>query len=234
MEQIGIDALFFAGIGGLVPALIWLLFFLRQDKKHPEPKLLILLAFVAGMLSVFAALGLEQIAHGYLVGPALIIVWAAIEEVVKWAAAAATVLWRPYDDEPIDPIIYMITVALGFSALETGLFLLAPLVEGDMLSTILTSNLRFLGASLLHIVASAVVGIALAFSFYRPMYVKIYYLLIGLFLAVVLHALFNFFIIDASGVVIMLVFFFVWLAIVVLFLFFEKVKRISKPLFIKK
>ena len=242
-----LETILYATLGGLFPALIWLWFFLREDREHPEPKLLILLAFIAGMLSVFVALALEKFVAGffttlaqqavvsqYLADNLLLFTWAAIEEIVKFGAAAAAVLWRPYDDEPIDPIIYMITVALGFSALETGLFLLGPLLSGDVLNTILTSNLRFLGASLLHVVASAVVGVALAFAFYQSFAIKVRNVLTGLILAIVLHALFNFFIIQSTSTIVMIVFFFVWLSIVVLFLLFERVKRISKPLFIKK
>jgi len=40
-----------------------------------------------------------------------------------------------------------------------------------------------------------------------------------------LHALFNFFIMDASGETILAVFLFVWIGIIILFLLFEKIKQ---------
>jgi RsiW-degrading membrane proteinase PrsW (M82 family) len=52
-----IQPVFFYGLlGGLLPALLWLWFFLKEDSKRPEPKWLILAAFLAGMLAVILAL----------------------------------------------------------------------------------------------------------------------------------------------------------------------------------
>ncbi len=228
-------ALFVAFMGGLFPALVWLWLFLKEDSAHPEPRLIILLAFIAGMISVFVALGFEQLTEPYFSGFALILVWAFIEEVVKFGAAAASVLWLPYYDEPIDAVIYMVTVALGFSALETALFLIGPLRDGSMGTALLTSNLRFLGAALLHVVASAAIGFGLAFSFYtRSIAKKTLYVITGILVATALHTYFNFFIMGASGTTVIFVFFMVWVGIIVTFILFEKVKRICDPLFINK
>ncbi len=68
----------------------------------------------------------------------------------------------------------------------------------------------------------------MAFSFYKGDLLKIIFSTLGLFIAIVLHALFNFFIMDASGETILGVFLFVWMGIIVLFLIFEKVKLIEK------
>jgi len=43
-----------------------------------------------------------------------------------------------------------------------------------------------------------------------------------------LHALFNFFIMDANGETILTVFLFVWMGIILLFLLFEKVKLLEQ------
>src|SRR3989344_4852454 len=100
------------------------------------------------------------------------VVWAGIEEFLKYGAAfvvafhAIRINKNKYIDEPVDPLIYMITAALGFAALENTLFLINPLLGGDALSGILTGNLRFIGASLLHVLASGVVGLAPGLGFY--------------------------------------------------------------------
>ena len=49
-----------ASLGGLLPALAWLWFWLREDSKHPEPRRLIALAFLAGMVAVAVAIPLEK------------------------------------------------------------------------------------------------------------------------------------------------------------------------------
>ncbi len=217
-----------AFLAGLIPALFWLWFWLREDRAHPEPKILIGTSFVAGMLIVPLVLPLQQFAMERFVGDNLIFVWVIIEEVLKYSAALIVILWNRAVDEPIDTIVYMITIALGFSALENALFIFNPLTDGDYVNSFLTGNFRFLGATLLHVLASGTVGIAMALSFYRRDSLKVLFATLGLFIAIILHALFNFFIMDASGGTVLGVFMFVWMGIIVLFLIFEKVKLLEK------
>jgi RsiW-degrading membrane proteinase PrsW (M82 family) len=217
-----------AFLAGLIPALFWLWFWLREDKATPEPKILIATAFIAGMLIVPLVLPLQQFAMQRFVGDNLVFVWVIIEEVLKYSAALIVVLWNKAVDEPIDAIIYMITIALGFSAIENALFIFNPLQDGDYTNSILTGNFRFLGATLLHILASGTVGVTMAFAYYKSDTVKIISATIGLFIAIILHAVFNFSIMDASGNTVLGVFMFVWMGVIVLFLLFEKVKLLEK------
>ena len=218
--------LFFALLGGIFPALLWLWFWLREDKARPEPRGMIFLSFVVGMLVIPFAILIEQGATYFDLGGAVLFVWAAIEELLKYGAGYLFVLRRKSNDEPIDGLIYMITIALGFAALENALFLLDPLIDGGIIQTILTGNFRFLGATLLHTLASAVVGASIALGFYKTPGLKKLYVSIGLVLAIVLHATFNFFIINSNGEKLILVFFFVWVGIIALILLFEKVKKL--------
>lgn len=213
-----------AFVGGLVPALFWLWFWLREDKERPEPYLLIALAFIGGMMVVPVALPLQRFALDNFHGDNLIFIWVIIEESLKYTAALLMVLWQKAVDEPIDVIIYMVAVALGFAALENALFIFNPLTEGDITNSALTGFFRFLGATLLHVLASGTVGAFMAMAYYKSSRLKLAFGVLGLFIAVVLHALFNFFIMDASGETILGVFLFVWMGIIVLFLIFEKVK----------
>jgi RsiW-degrading membrane proteinase PrsW (M82 family) len=152
--------------------------------------------------------------------------WAVIEESIKFLLVALCILWRKAVDEPIDTMIYMLTMALGFSAFETALFLLEPLVRGDFITAITTQNLRFIGAGLLHTLASALVGFSLALTFYKHLFVRFLSLCCGLILAIFLHAEFNRHILQGTGGTMAIVFFFVWIGIVVLFILFEGAKRI--------
>lgn len=217
-----------AFLAGLIPALFWLWFWLREDKAHPEPKALLATSFVAGMLIVPLVLPLQQFAMERFTGDNLVFVWIIIEEVLKYSAALIVVLWNKAVDEPIDAIIYMLTIALGFSALENALFIFNPLQDGDVANSFITGNFRFLGATLLHVLASSTVGVAMALSYYAQSWIKVLVATLGLFIAVILHALFNFSIIDASGGTVLVVFMFVWMGIVVLFILFEKVKLLEK------
>jgi RsiW-degrading membrane proteinase PrsW (M82 family) len=212
--------------GGFFPALAWLWFWNRED-SHPEPKRLIALAFIAGMLTVIFVIPIQKFVSGFiLTQTALYTAWSIIEEVMKYLAARATVLWRHEDDEPIDPIIYMIAVALGFAALENTLFLMSPLAGSTALETIMTGNLRFVGATLLHVVSSAVVGLALALSFYKPHRVHGLYVLGGVILASALHSGFNFLILNSPEAQLFRTFAYVWVGVIAVLALVEYAKRI--------
>ena len=217
-----------AFLAGLIPALFWLWFWLREDKCKPEPKILIISSFIAGMLIIPLVLPLQEYAMSHYKGQNLIVVWVIIEEVLKYSAALIVVLWNRAVDEPIDAIIYMITIALGFSALENALFVFNPLIQGEYMTSFVTGNFRFVGATLLHVLASATVGISMALAYYKHTVVKVLSATGGLFIAILLHALFNLFIMEASGATVLTVFMFVWMGIIVLFLIFEKVKMLEK------
>ncbi len=218
----------FAFLGGLIPALFWLWFWLREDKASPEPKALIASAFFAGMAVVTITLPLQKYALDHYEGTALLFVWVVTEEVLKYAAALIVVLWNRAVDEPIDTIIYMISIALGFSALENALFIFNPLSTGSVSESILTGNFRFLGATLLHVLASGTVGASMALAYYKRKSIRVLASTLGLCIAILLHTLFNFFIMDGSGETILTVFLFVWMGVIVLFLVFEKVKLLEK------
>jgi RsiW-degrading membrane proteinase PrsW (M82 family) len=155
----------------------------------------------------------------------VLFLWSLIEEYLKYFAAKHGGLLKKANNEPIDPIIYMITAALGFSAGENVLFLIEPLIDGNLQNAFMLSNMRFIGATLLHVGASAIVGLFLSFSYFKNSKVKRSYLLWGVLLATLLHTLFNFFIIS-SNISILLTFSLVWIVIVTIILLFEKVKKI--------
>lgn len=216
-----------AFLSGLIPALFWVWFWLREDNRHPEPYTLIAISFIAGMAVVPLTLPLQKLAISLYTGANLVLVWVIVEELLKYAAALVIVLWNKEVNEPIDMIIYMIVIALGFAALENSLFIFNPLITGDFYNSALTGGFRFLGATLLHVLASGTVGVFLALTYYKDKAVQVFAGTLGLFIAIVLHALFNFFIMEASGETILGVFLFVWMGIITLFLLFEKVKQIE-------
>lgn len=217
-----------AFLSGLIPALFWVWFWLREDSRKPEPYFLIAISFIAGMAVVPIALPIQKAAIELYSGVYLTVVWVIIEEVLKYAIALGLILWNKEVDEPIDMVIYMLMVALGFSALENALFIFNPLAAGSYLDSALTGGFRFLGATLLHVLASGTVGVCLALSYYKTKITQVITGTIGLFMAIVLHALFNFFIMNYSGETILVVFLFVWMGIIILFLLFEKIKLLEQ------
>lgn len=221
--------LFFSLLGGVLPALLWLWFWLREDRLHPEPRSLILASFACGMLAVLLALPAEQWVWNRVPTMAYVIVWwAIIEEVMKLGASYFSALRKRANDEPIDSLIYLITAALGFSALENTLFLAGAVKTGGFVEGLDLGVLRFVGASLLHVVSSGTLGFFLALGFYKRGRTKTIDLCTGVVAAIVLHALFNLFILKSAGdsLYTLSVFAFVWLAVILLLVAFEKVKQL--------
>ncbi len=216
-----------AFLGGILPAFIWLFFWLLEDRAHPEPKRYIFYSFIAGMAVVFLALPLERFFQGFwsMGSFALFLSWATIEELLKFGAAYFVALRFAVYDEPLDAVIYLVTAALGFSALENALFLWTPLQQGDILRAVVTENLRFMGATLLHTLASVTIGISLALSFYKPAALRKRYALVGVVLAILLHTGFNFFILQAGNSATFWIFLCIWIGIIAALLMTERVKQ---------
>ncbi|OGC88330.1 hypothetical protein A2419_00525 [Candidatus Adlerbacteria bacterium RIFOXYC1_FULL_48_26] len=216
-----------AFLGGVLPAFIWLFFWLLEDRAHPEPKRYIFYSFLAGMGAVLLALPLERFAAGYfsMNNFTLFLSWATIEELLKFGAAYFVALRFAVYDEPLDAVIYMVTAALGFSALENALFLWSPLQQGDVLRALVTEDLRFMGATLLHTLASVTVGISLALSFYMRAAIRKQYVIVGVVLAILLHTTFNFFILKSGNSATFWIFLCIWIGIVAALLMTERIKQ---------
>lgn len=191
-----------------LPPILWLLFYLRED-KNPEPKSLLLLVFIGGMVSALLALvgecawmtistGSCQGGIDSAVSPLVLFgVIALIEEYCKYLAVRVIAEKRPDFDEPIDAMIYMMTSAMGFAALENFLFVF-PIFRLNIFSGLEITTNRFLGANLLHALASGIVGFFLARAFFSPK--RHHFVILGLFFAAVLHTLFNYLILVREDI----------------------------------
>ncbi len=176
---------------GLIPAFVWLVFFLQEDRQKPEPKRIIISTFIWGGLAAFVALQL-QVQVSYLAewlnikdfSPPLIFALAGVEELIKFLVVYLWVSSRKEFDEPIDAMIYMIIAALGFATVEN-IASVAQSINGFELIV-----LRFLGATLLHSLSSALVGFYWAISIARGSGTA-KAIITGLLLATLLHSVFN-------------------------------------------
>lgn len=212
--------------GGILPALFWLWFWLKED-LHPEPPKMIIAAFGAGMAGVFFTLAIEYGIAKIIQGWVMLLLWAFIEEIIKYLAAKKAALSKPAFDEPFDAIVYMITAALGFAAMENIFFLYHSFsLHGPELSFI-TGNLRFIGATLLHTATSSIVGASIAYSFFHKEKTR-HNVIGGVILASILHFVFNYFIIGNNGSQMLKIFIPLWTAIILMIFLFERVKKINK------
>lgn len=222
------NTIFLSLLGGVLPALLWLWFWLKEDRLHPEPKVRIMIAFLSGMAVVFLVLPFEKFIFSFFPSISLVTVllWASTEEIIKYITSYFSALRNKEMNEPIDAVIYMITVALGFSALENALFLSNLISTSSFTQSIITGNSRFLGATLLHVASSAAVGVMIGLSYYKKPLTKKIFLYTGLGASVTLHTIFNLFIIKLENNL-FFVFAGVWVLIVLLLVLIEKVKNVK-------
>jgi len=115
---------------------------------------------------------------------------AFVEEFAKYLVIKFRVLRDPEFDEPVDAMIYMIIVGLGFAAIEN-ILILFLLKEPYLLEkTALALSGRFIGATFLHALCSANIGFFLALSLFKTKK-RLRLLLSGLIISTILHGLFN-------------------------------------------
>ncbi|MBI2624545.1 PrsW family intramembrane metalloprotease [Candidatus Parcubacteria bacterium] len=212
----------------------WLVFYLRED-THPEPKRLLLAVFLGGMATAPVAILLECGWLTFLGGacgessgtPTFLafLGYAFIEETLKFLVVAIGVSRSKEFDEPVDAMIYLIVSALGFAAVENMFFLWRPFTESVGFG-IQVAGLRFVGATLLHVLVSAVVGyfFALAIIMRERAYALIAF---GLGLATILHALFNSLILLNSRTSLVFLGLLLVALILVVAAYFTKLRRVA-------
>src|SRR6185369_2975536 len=182
---------------GFVPGFAWLVFYL-QEESRPEPKRLIALAFLTGAAVAFIAFAAQIRIRSLLAGLNMpqysftgLFLFAACEELLKFAAAYAAVHKSPEFEEPVEAMLYAVVAALGFATVEN----IGILLGGNPQSLVLANafhlvTFRFIGATLLHTLASGLVG------YYWAMSIRHFgakrFVLGGLCAASLLHALFNY------------------------------------------
>ena len=200
--------LLYAAVAGLIPAVIWLGLILFEDREHPEPRKRLVYSFAAGMLGVLLVLPYQLIAK-QLIDPDMLKtgifalgiqygIFAFLEETMKFALTYIFALRTRDVDEPLDEIVYLAAVALGFAALENSLFLLNPLISGEIGTAFLITNIRFVGATLVHLVSAVIIGVFMANSFYKPKRTRLLMAFCGILVATVFHTLYNIFLKTAG------------------------------------
>lgn len=165
---------------GFLPGLIWLAIFLYRDRRKPEPSHMIAKIFLFGMLITPLAIIAELALKPIEIFPVLYIflVIAPVEELVKYLVFKLKILKNKFYDEPIDAMIYMITIALGFASVENIILILQ-----NSASTFNLLVLRFLSATLLHALAAGIIGYYIAKKKTS----------IGLVIAIAFHGVYDYF-----------------------------------------
>lgn len=216
-----------------LPPIIWLIYYLRED-NHPEPKRLIITAFAGGVLVAiptaviqyyginFSGFSLPELTEKY---PMMLFFFMALaEEYAKYFVVQNLIAMRNEFDEPVDAMIYLMSSAMGFAAIENTLFSF-PVLRGEFFAGLELVAGRFLGANLLHVLTSGIFGYFIARAYLSSK--KRLLITSGLLTAAFLHMIFNYLILTKGTMsqgVSYIVLFFLALAIIV-FAEFERLKR---------
>ena len=200
-------------IFGVLPSLVWLFYYLRKD-LHPEPKKMILKVFLYGVIitipTFIIQIGLSEILKQLqsfaffqfsLITNVLkwFLIIAFTEELLKYLVVRTVIFKSRELDEPLDIMLYMVVAALGFATVENIFYLFSPVYntfDEFIKTTITISFVRFIGATFLHTLCSSLLGYFLTLGHLRKNTIKL--TVIGIFLATLLHGLYDFSIITLS------------------------------------
>ncbi len=202
-----------------LPGLFWFWWYARQDRKRPEPKGYLWRVFLLGALVTIPALFIEfsldliipfaDQSLGFTAIAGTLLVVAPVEELSKFLMVRIGVYKNKAFDERLDGIIYMVVAALGFATVEN---VLVVLREG---SGVLP--LRFLTATLLHVLASGIIGFFMGQAKFMRSRARAFWMqLLGLIIGISLHGLYDFLVINNSNARLSLIFIFMLVFYVVL------------------
>lgn len=173
-------------------ALVW--WYYHKDRLEPEPLGMVVRSFVVGALFVFPA-ALLEIFTSYLVvlGPLVyqIMGVALVEEYMKWLALKRFIDHKACD-ECYDGIVYGTSVALGFATLENLFYVfgaLNPFLVAGWRAFLSVPLHGLCGLFMGYEAARQKLGGAVTYSLFRI-----------LFLPVLVHGLFNYFLFLSSGI----------------------------------
>jgi RsiW-degrading membrane proteinase PrsW (M82 family) len=202
-------------------AVFWLIYFDLKDRLRPEPRRLLVVAFLLGGVAALLGLAGYRLAEwlGAPVDPGVtassvllycLLLVGPIEEGAKFLVARAVVYrWRQFD-EPIDGLIYSSAVAVGFAAVESLLYL--PYLDWPH------QLARSLASPLTHSLFAAIWGFGLSRARFGggSRLFRWLWQALPLVLSMVLHGLYDFLLIGvgatipASGIALVL-----WLFLIV-------------------
>ncbi len=191
-----------SGLAAIIPMSFYLYLIWKIDKNDREPVKLVLANYLWGALGavILAILGsliltsFVQILIGDEFGIDIIgavIIAPFVEEITKGCFLLITVGSRKFDNLT-DGIVYGGAIGLGFAMTENFLYLISNSQNfSDWISVVV---IRTLFSGVLHLVATATLGAFLGMSKFMKLPLKIILGLIGLSLAMLIHALWNLFV----------------------------------------
>ena len=183
----------------ILPGLLICLYLYRMDKYEKESRLQLLLCFVIGMIITYPAIKIEAwIEHNtydYTINLVSTILFsfgavALTEELLKYIVLIVYPYPKSFFNEPMDGIIYAVMISMGFATLENIIYALDFGLE--------TTIYRAFTAVPAHGIFAIFMGYYIGMAKFTTKRIKKYqYHLQGLGMAVLVHGLYDFFILQA-------------------------------------
>ncbi len=229
MANISLSTILYAALGGMVPTFFWLWFWLTEESDHKEPVVLVVLTFIGGAVGVLLLLPLKPLIQSLSLEPRTVtIVYAFLEEVIKFILVSLIAFRSGAITRATDYAVFLVTGALGFSALENTLYLIQPIAErADIGMILITGNMRFLGATVLHTISVALIGVLMGLGFTATRSLRSFYAFIGIIMATGLHTVFNYFIMKDTRQSTIIAIAGVWIVAVIVILLFDRLHALE-------
>lgn len=213
-----IGVLFFITI--IAPVIFWLWFFFLQDRAEPEPKKLLLQIFLLGIGTFLFALavegtifsiifpiqyqdilqkGLKALGTFSITTAILLFLAGLIEELLKYFVLWEFAYAKTEFNQIADGVFYGVTLALGFSLVENGLYFY-QLSSASIIVLGSIVLIRGIATMLLHITTAGYIGYGLGKMKFTAGHNKSIVFKF-LFLAILLHGLFNVLILLPRGII---------------------------------
>ncbi|MCK5684553.1 PrsW family intramembrane metalloprotease [bacterium] len=181
------------------PGIFWMIYLYKKDKLEPEPKSLVIKIFFLGLL---AAIPIAIVETFFTVSKfwLLVLVAPVIEEYGKYLVVKKFAYTNDEFNEPMDGIIYASAAALGFASIENLGYIYGTYSTTNIISSTGTAATAAITIAVLrallsvpgHAIWSSMWGYALGKAKFLPEAEGKKLVAQGLFLAMVLHGVFNF------------------------------------------
>ncbi len=183
------------------PGLLITAYIYWRDRHEPEPLYLLVICFIFGVLSTYPAIKLEEFAIydlgltinedlGVTITFAFVVV-AFSEELVKYIFLRYYIYPKDEFCEPMDGIVYAVTISMGFATLENILYVVVR--AEDLEQAYQIAYARMFTAIPAHSVFAMTMGYFVGLAKFHQER-ESFLLLCGLGGAILLHGLYDFFI----------------------------------------
>lgn len=180
----------------ILPGILIAYLIYRMDKFEKEPPVHLICCFLLGMLATVpsmyleylgAELGWEESSNVILLLCFSIVIVGLSEEITKYLFLLAYPYPRSFFNEPMDGIIYAVMIGMGFATLENVLY--ADRYGMDVII------IRAFTAVPAHGIFAVISGYFVGLAKFNPDYQR-QYLALGLVVPVLIHGMYDFFIIQ--------------------------------------